>query len=353
MIKRIQAIQNLLQAGEGVLVTNPANRFYFTGFHSSAGIFFISKNKAVFLIDFRYYEKAKKQIKHCEVHLSERISAQLQELAADLNTLHLEPSFISINQFKNYQKIFENKVVTSDDRFDREINKLRSIKSKSEIQHIKEAQRITDDTFSYILNKIRPGISERDLMLDMEFYLRKQGSEGVSFDFIVVSGKNSSLPHGVPTGKLIEPGDFVTMDFGAIVNGYHSDMTRTVVVSSVSDEQRRIYNTVLEAQNKAFSLIKPDTMCIDVDRVAREYIYESGYTGCFGHGLGHSVGLEIHESPSFNTSDNTILKSGMVLTVEPGIYLEDQYGVRIEDMVEITETGFNNLTHSPKELIIL
>ena len=175
---------------------------------------------------------------------------------------------------------------------------------------------------------------------------------GVSFDFIVVSGKNSSLPHGVPTGKEIEKGDFVTMDFGAVVNGYRSDMTRTVCVGVASDEQKAVYQTVLNAQNLSFEKIKPGIKCRDVDFAAREYI-DKTYPKCFGHGLGHSVGIEIHEDPAFNTRCETKLKPGMVLTVEPGIYIPAKFGVRIEDMIVVTENGFENITKSPKNLIEL
>ena len=179
------------------------------------------------------------------------------------------------------------------------------------------------------------------------------GSEGVSFDFIVASGKNSSMPHAVPTDKKIEAGDFVTMDFGAVINGYRSDMTRTVAVGHVTDEQTKVYNTVLKAQTAALDSIKSGMVCKDIDKIARDIIYNAGYENCFGHGLGHSVGIEIHESPCFNLRDTTLLQSGMVLTVEPGIYLENNFGVRIEDMVVVTNEGCINITKSDKKLIVL
>ena len=216
-----------------------------------------------------------------------------------------------------------------------------------------DPEKYIEEQSKYILERINPGRTEREIMLDMEFYLRKQGSRGVAFDFIVVSGKNSSLPHGVPTDKEIEAGDFITMDFGAVVNGYCSDMTRTVAIHEVTEEQREVYNTVLEAQNKAFDMIRPGTPCIEIDQAARNHIYQRGYEGCFGHGLGHSIGVEVHESPCFNTRDHTLLQPGMILSVEPGIYLPERFGVRIEDMVHITADGFENLTASPKDLIIL
>ncbi len=355
MNQKIISIQNILQANEAFLIASAPNRLYFTGFNSSAGIVLITKNSADFLIDFRYFEKAQNTVSCCNVTLLTKLSEQLPEMIKKYNvdTLYVETGYATIEDLLLYRRLLPNCTVSDKNKIDEAVLKLRSIKTEEEIQNIKTAQRITDETFSYILNKIRPGMTEIELMLEMEFYLRRQGSEGVAFDFIVVSGENSSLPHGVPTDKPIQIGDFITMDFGAVVNGYRSDMTRTVAVGKISDRQRLVYNTVLEAQNRAFAAIKPGAVCKEIDRTAREYIDNSGFKGNFGHGLGHSVGIEIHESPSFNTIDTTILQPGMVITVEPGIYLPGQFGVRIEDMVLITENGFENLTASPKNLIQL
>ena len=251
--------------------------------------------------------------------------------------------------------LFEEKLgveVLRDKTLSETISQMRSIKSEKEIEYIKAAQKLTDETFSYILPRIETGRTEKEIMLDMEFFMRKNGSEGVSFDFIVVSGKNSSLPHGVPTDKKIAKGDFITMDFGAVINGYRSDMTRTVAVGNVTDEQKKVYNTVLAAQEAAIKAACAGKKCVDIDKTARDII-EKDYSGCFGHGLGHSVGIDIHESPSFNTRDNTVLRPGMVLTVEPGIYIENKFGVRIEDMIVITNDGNIDITKSPKDLIVL
>jgi Xaa-Pro aminopeptidase len=190
-------------------------------------------------------------------------------------------------------------------------------------------------------------------MLEMEFFMRKNGSEGVAFDSIVVAGKNTSVPHGVPTDNIIQKGNFVTMDFGAVCDGYCSDMTRTVAVGHVGEEEQKVYQTVLEAQQAGLSRIKPGAVCREVDRAAREHIAAAGYGDCFGHGFGHSVGLEIHEMPACNTACETVLQSGMVMTAEPGIYLANRFGVRIEDMVVVTKTGFENFTKSSKNLIVL
>ena len=338
-----------------MLITGISNRFYFTNFHSSAGALLVSRDEAFFLIDFRYYEKAKQVIKGAKTVLCENLKKQALEILkkASIEILFLETDEVSVDTFSALRDTFEGLVVSKDNKINKAISDLRSIKSKDEIASIKAAQAITDESFSYILERIEAGRTEKEIALDVEFYARKNGSDGVAFDFIVVSGKNSSLPHGVPTEKRLQKGDFLTMDFGARVNGYCSDMTRTVAVGNISNEQKSVYNTVLEAQNAAFSKIKAGAVCRDIDAAARELIYKSGYDGCFGHGLGHSLGIDVHESPAFNTRDNTPLKSGMIITVEPGIYLEDKFGVRIEDMVLITAHGFENLTKSPKNLIIL
>ena len=356
MIKeRIIKIQAELESNEALLVTSHSNRFYLTGFESSAGKVLVTKEIAYFLIDFRYFEKAKSVVDSCEVMLSERVSGEISELLKkhDIKSVFVETYNTSVNDFDSLKNALSEFNVSSDAKFDILLEDMRSIKTEGELELIKKAQVITDETFSYIIDRIEPGRSEIDIMLDMEFYMRKLGSEGVSFDFIVVSGKNSSLPHGVPTQKKIEDGDFVTMDFGAVIGGYRSDMTRTVAVGSVSDEQLRVYETVLKAQIEAIKAVKPNVVCKDIDKVARDIINGAGYEGCFGHGLGHSVGIEIHENPCFNTRCETVLKKGTVMTVEPGIYLENKFGVRIEDMVYVTDNGCIDITGSDKKLIIL
>ena len=351
----IPKIQSQLAPGEALLVTSEPNRFYLTAFASSDGFVFVSKNVAVFLIDFRYVEKAKNTVTSCEVRLSTKPTQEIADLCRDsqIKTLYVETESLSIQSYEKWKASLPGVTVTTDSKMNELLLDLRSVKSEEELRNIQAAQDLTDETFSYILEKIEAGRTERDVMLEMEFFMRKLGSEGVSFDFIVVSGKNSSLPHGVPTDKKIERGDFLTMDFGAVVNGYHSDMTRTVAIGAVTDEQRFIYDTVLQAQLKAIDAVKPGAVCKDVDKIARDLIDAAGYEHCFGHGLGHSVGVEIHEMPAFNPRCDTVLKPGVVMTVEPGIYLEDRYGVRIEDMVYVTESGCINLTKSPKELINL
>lgn len=351
MKKRIENIKNILSDDTAALINSDSNRFYLSGMKSSAGYIVITRQKAVLLIDFRYFEKAKNTVTALEVVLLKNTFEQIKEIIGQADKLFVETDSMSIDN----ATLFEEKLgveVLRDKTLSETISHMRSIKSEAEIENIKAAQKLTDETFSYILPRIETGRTEKEIMLDMEFFMRKNGSEGVSFDFIVVSGKNSSLPHGVPTDKKIEKGDFITMDFGAVINGYRSDMTRTVSVGSVTDEQRQVYNTVLAAHSSAIKAACAGQKCVDIDKIARDII-EKDYSGCFGHGLGHSVGIDIHESPSFNTRDNTLLRPGMVLTVEPGIYIENKFGVRIEDMIIITDDGNIDITKSSKDLIIL
>ena len=354
MTDRIGKLQAKLHENEGALITGAADRLYLTGFSSSAGVVFITAKTASLIIDFRYFEKAEKEVYGLKVLLMEDIKKQLCDVisAENITRIFVRTECMSMSEFCSYNNMLSNKL--SDSRvLDDIINELRSVKSAQEIENIKCAQAITEKTFDYILGRISAGRSEREIMLDMEFFMRKLKSEGVAFEFIVVSGQNSSLPHGVPTDKKVCAGDFITMDFGAVFNGYRSDMTRTVAVGYVNERQRSVYDTVLKAQIMALDAIGPGKICRDIDAVARNYIDKSGFAGCFGHGLGHSVGVEIHENPAFNTRCNTVLLPGMVMTVEPGIYIQNEFGVRIEDMIAVTETGCENLTHSTKELIIL
>ncbi len=344
-----------MQENQAALITSNSNRLYFTGFNSSAGTVVITKKHSWFLIDFRYYEKAKATVKHMDVILSTRLYEKIKEilLSDNIDEIMIESKAVNISYFSALCSALENFKLNQSNTLSNNIEALRRIKSEKELENIKKAQTLTDNTFSYILDRISEGKTEKEIALEMEFYMRKNGSEGAAFDFIVVSGKNSSLPHGVPTDKPIENGDFITMDFGAIINGYRSDMTRTVVLGAADNFQKEIYQTVLSAQIAAFDSIKPPILCRDIDKIARDIISNAGYGDCFGHGLGHSVGIDIHESPAFNTRDTTPLEKGMVITVEPGIYLENKFGVRIEDMIYVTENGIINLTQSPKELIIV
>lgn len=337
------------------LINSPVNRYYFTGFKSSAGTLIITKEKSYFIIDFRYFEKAKITIKNCEVILQKILNEQIKEIFQkhNIKKVSVENYNITLNQYNIFKNSFENVEIINDSNFNDLINKLRMVKNQEEIQKIKFAQSITDKAFEHILNFISTNKTEKQIALELEFFMKKNGADDIAFDIISVSGKNSSSPHGVPSDKKLEKGDMLTMDFGAKVNGYYSDMTRTVCIGEVNEFQKEIYNTVLKAQLESLEKIKPSIICKEIDKIARDIICNAGYGENFGHGLGHGVGLEIHEQPSFSSGCETILEKGMILTVEPGIYLPDKFGIRIEDMVLITENSYENLTKSDKNLICL
>ena len=233
------------------------------------------------------------------------------------------------------------------------VDRLRRIKTPEEIGYMRRAEEIGDEAFEALLPLLKPGMTELEAAAELEYQMKKRGAEGFSFDTIMASGIHSSMPHAIPSGKKLEAGDFITMDFGCTYQGYCSDMTRTVVMGKADEKQKEMYGIVLRAQRAALELIRAGLPGSRVDREAREIIEKAGYGDCFGHGLGHSVGLYIHEEPRLSPSDDTILEPGMIETVEPGIYVPGFGGVRIEDMVAVTEDGCENLTRSPKELLEL
>lgn len=353
--KKILKISQNLKENEALLISSDITRQYLTGFKSSAGELLITNKKAVLLIDSRYFEKASATIKDIEVLLLKNKFKQVEEFLTEANIteLYCETTQISLNEYQKLKNKFAFITLLDDDKFDLILNEMRAVKSAEELDFIRYAQKLTDDTFLHILNFIKEGKAEKETALEMEYFIRDKGSDGIAFDFIVVSGKNSSLPHGVPTDKVFEIGDFITMDFGARYNGYCADMTRTVVVGGLTNEQIKVYNTVLSAQNAALLSIKSGAPCKDIDKIARDIISNAGYGEYFGHALGHSIGLFVHETPSCSPKSNDILKTGNLMTVEPGIYIPQKFGVRIEDLVVVTDDGYENLTKSPKDIIIL
>lgn len=354
MNDRIERLAGALPQGlDGALVCSDVGRAYLTGMRSSAGTLLVLRDAAYFIIDFRYIEKARATVRGCEVLLQEKLYDQLNRLLErhGVKRLGTESGYMTLGEYLDCKERLSVEL-TMDREVSRVLAHMRMRKTPEEMDCIRAAQGITEEAFRHILGYIRPGVPERDIARELRDFADRRGSEGPSFDYIVVSGKNSSMPHGVPSEKPVEKGDFVTMDFGCIVGGYCSDMTRTVAVGQCGGEMREVYDTVLRAQEAAIAAVRPGAVCKAVDAAARDLI-NRGYEGRFGHGTGHSVGLEIHESPAFNTRDETVCAEGMVMTVEPGIYLEGRFGVRIEDMVLVTGDGCENLTAAPKELIVL
>lgn len=344
-------IKKLPKKVDGLLITSPENRRYFTGFDSSDGFLFITKNGSIFLTDSRYIEAAQNEITACP---AEEQRQKLSEYSERLGckTLAVEADRMTVSQLKMLRKALSGVKLTTVGT-DELIDCFRAVKSEGEVEKIRKAQRIAESALEHILPFIKIGVTEKEIALDLDYYMLGHGADGISFETIAVSGANSSKPHGVPTDKKIEHGDFVTMDFGAVVDGYHSDMTRTVAVGNISEEQRKVYDTVLKAQLATLEILKSGVACADADTAARSIITEAGYGEFFRHSTGHGVGIEIHEKPNLSSKSKAVLKTGNIVTVEPGIYLPSRFGVRIEDMAYITENGCINLTSAPKELIIL
>ena len=350
MVKRIENLRKHFDNLEvdAVIITSRANHRYFTKFDNEDGYLFITKNEAYAYEDFRYTEIANKLLspvyKVCQ-------KLPLANLVKDLSikSIGIEGDYISLNTYNMYKAMLDGVNFVD---ISTTIAGLRQVKDEWEIAQIRKAQEITDLAFEHILGVISTDLTETDVAAELEYFMKKHGAEDKSFETISISGPKTSLPHGVPENVKIQKG-FFTMDFGATVNGYHSDMTRTVCVGKADSEMKKLYNTVLEAQLAGLEyLSKGGLSCFEADRIAREIINKD-YNGLFGHSLGHSVGLDIHESPALSPKCNAILVPGSVVTVEPGIYMPGKYGCRIEDLVVILENGIENFTKSPKKLIEL
>lgn len=347
--------EKLSNFADAALIFSEENRRYFTEFPSSDGALAVFSDGALFFTDSRYTEAAAKCIGDEFVLDSSNLYEKLSEIFKEkgVKKVALENDKVTLADFENIKsKLPEIEFVTTAE-LSNAIEEIRIVKENSEIEKIKAAQKIAEDAFTHILSFIKPGVTEKEISLELDFYMLSHGAEAVSFETIAVAGKNSSMPHGVPGNYKVQEGDFITMDFGATVDGYHSDMTRTVCLGEPSEKQKEVYETVLKAQTEALAALKDGITGIEADRIARDIIENAGYGKNFGHGLGHGVGVEIHEAPRLSPKAPHTLQCGHVVTVEPGIYLPGEFGVRIEDMAIITENGCVNLTACPKELIIL
>lgn len=354
---RYQKLQKLLEEKglDAILVSDGYNMRYLSGFTGATGYLLITKNSKTLFTDSRYTIAATVQAPDytvVEVDAARDYCAVINRVlkAENIATLGFEALQVRYSTYENLKARLVTKELVP---LKGELADLRRIKTAEEIALHRQAEHIGDIAFEEILKEIKPGVTELEIAAKLEYIMKMNGADKLSFDSIIASGVNSSKPHAEPGHKKIEPGDFVTMDFGCVYNGYCSDMTRTIVVGKASEKQKEIYNTVLAAQLAVLDMLKPGLPGKAYDKVARDIIYAAGYEGCFGHGLGHSVGLEIHENPRFSMLEEEVVEAGMIMTVEPGIYLPDFGGVRIEDMVVITEGGYENLAHSNKELIEL
>ncbi|MDN5708010.1 MAG: Xaa-Pro peptidase family protein [Planococcus sp. (in: firmicutes)] len=337
---------------DSLLVTNPYNLRFITGFTGTAGLALITPNDAWFITDFRYTEQAGEQVTEFKVVQAQKgLIDEVARIAGEaaVERLAFEQDYMTFATYSQYQE----KLSATLEPVSGLIEKLRMVKSPEELEVLKAAAKIADDAFEHICGYIKAGMTELQVSNELEFFMRSQGATSSSFDIIVASGLRSALPHGVASDKKIEQGDLITLDFGALYNGYVSDITRTVAVGEPSDKLKEIYQVVLDSQVLALEKIKPGMTGIEADAIARDYIKSKGYGEAFGHSTGHGIGLEVHEGPGLSFRSETVLEPGMAVTVEPGIYLPGIGGVRIEDDILITETGNERLTHSSKELRIL
>lgn len=348
-IKKIIKNQN-----EGILISSRNNRRYFLKHDIAEANLLITSSNIYVLVDFRYYEQACNYFPDYNVIQISKLYESINKIISDekLDLIYIENTDFTLSRFENFKSKFSINFDSSSYLVD-EINKLRIIKSDDELDKIKKAQEIAEKSYLEILNILKPGVSEKKISIELERLMKLYGAEDVSFDLITITGKNTSLPHGVPGDTIVKAGDFFTFDIGCIYDGYCSDMTRTVGVNSLSDKQKEIYDIVLNAHFKARDIAKEGILSCEVDRAAREYIGSFGYKDSFGHATGHGVGLDIHENPTVSFNSQTVLAQNMVITIEPGIYLNNEFGVRIEDMYVITKDACNSLSSISKELLIV
>ena len=339
---------------DGLLLTSRYSRHYGAEFDIAEGVAIVTKKGCRYFTDSRYIESAQNGIQGFEVLEVNRENSYIKRLNTAIEdfgvtTLGYEENYLTVAELMGYERELHAKLVP----FNKEINGFRGVKEAWELERMRKAQDITDKAFTEVLGRIKVGMTELELQAELIYCLYKNGGQGLSFDPIVVSGPNTSLPHGVAGDRVIREGDFVTMDFGVLYQGYCSDMTRTVAVGYATDEMKEVYSTVLKAQIAGIAATRAGVPGKDIDAAARQVIVDAGYGPYFGHGYGHSLGLEIHEAPNPNAGNSDPMPLGAVASAEPGIYLPGKFGVRIEDVTIYLEDGCEDITHSPKNLIIV
>lgn len=355
MPSRINRLREFLEPAviDAFYITNPENRYYLSGFSGSTGALLLTREQSYLLTDFRYTAQAAMESPDFQVvEVADSYAGMILKIFAEhkLHRLGIEGEHLTYNQYSTLTKLCEGiEIKPQSDK----VEQLRICKDEAEVKLIEKAVAIADQALEHTLPLIKPGVAENEISLHLEYSMRRLGAEGSAFKIIAASGARAALPHGVATMKKIAAGDLVTLDFGAVYKGYHSDITRTAAISSASQKQKEIYKIVLEAQMNAIAAIKAGIQACDVDHAARSIIEKYGYGDYFGHSTGHGLGLSIHEIPRLSAKDNTVLEPGMVVTVEPGIYLNGWGGVRIEDTVLVENSGCRILTGSPKEELLI
>lgn len=353
--QRIQKAFSLLKKNkiDCLLVTELNHVRYLTGYSGSNGMVLLAPPKAYFFTDFRYKVQSQKEVKNCAIVIAEQtLTSELPKIPK-LNKkikIGLEAEFVTLSLQEKLKDLLPKTVFKSTEKL---VESLSVTKDTDEIKKIKRAIKISEKAYNETLSLIKPGVKEKDIALELEYKMRSYGADSAAFDIIVASGQRSSMPHGVASEKRLRKGDFITIDFGCFYQGYTSDITRTLVLGKANEKQKKIYNIVLTAQLAACKAVKPGLACSRLDGVAREIIMKAGYGDNFGHGLGHGIGLIVHDDPKLNARSSETLKTNMVVTIEPGIYIPNWGGVRIEDDVMVTASGGQILSKLPKELIEL
>lgn len=340
---------------DAIIIRDQANRKYLTGFLSTAGTLFITHAAAYFLVDGRYYEAAKQAVQSCQVILEDDLDAQLRKLIVHhgVRTIALEFSRIALAQALHFQQSLAPAQVTFDATAEECLKKCREIKTPQEIRAIRAAQYIATTAFEHMLHFARPGVSELELAAELGTFAARHGCQRRAFSMIFTSGVKTALPHGAPPDRVLVSGDMVMVDMSCMVDGFFSDMTRTFCVGKADEDKQNIYKLVYKAQRNAIHTIWPGVVCSDVDAASRQVIGEAGYGEFYPHGLGHGIGAETHEFPRFAPGCGTILEPGHVLSVEPGIYLPNRFGVRIEDLMVVTPAGCEMISQAPAELVVV
>ncbi len=352
LTERIERLRERLkkESVDALFLSSPSNRRYLTGFTGSTGVVVVSQETVYMITDFRYFDQVSAESPHVELVKSKNLLEDFVTLIKErkeLRRIAFEAEHLTVNTYRAIEEKLPQHALTPAVGW---VEDLRTVKEPSEIAAIERAVAVADRAFTYILDRLK-GRTEREIALDLEFFMRNEGAERLAFQSIVASGPNGALPHAVPTDRVVAEGDFVTLDFGCVVDGYCSDMTRTVAVGKADDRQREIYDLVLEAQEAGVKAVRAGLTGKEVDAAARSIIEARGHGDHFGHGLGHGVGLDIHEAPRLAPKVESVLEPAMVTSVEPGIYLSGWGGVRIEDLVVVTQEGRRVLTQSPKSLI--
>ncbi len=352
---RLSRLRGAMEAAQlpAFLVTDPINVGYLSGFTGSTAVLVVTRDQALFVTDARYTVQAQRECPGFDIRQTEITQSLMDRVAAEVKALGrapvgVEAETITVSRFEKMKKALEGMELRPTEDV---IENLRAVKDEGEIDLIRTACGIVDRAFEFVLTLVRPGISERDLATEIEYFMKKAGSEKEAFDTIVASGARSALPHGRASDKPLEPGDFVTFDYGARVGGYHSDITRTIVLGTATDRQREVYQVVLDAQQAAVAALRPGISGKEADGVARNRIASRGFGDYFGHGLGHALGRHVHDGAGLTQRADLTLAAGMVMTVEPGVYIENWGGVRIEDDVVVRDGAAEVLTHARRELI--